>query len=321
MKDNRSLVLLLYRSLLKAASRYDKSVPHNRNPFYSIGESYQLPFTAVSLKQTVISSFKSNKDVAEEKKVNSFINYGFENLRMLNTLYQPCLTWANIFNKKHSSLEEGAIAIAQLSDPQVDPTQITSQLDDISKRVQEVIPEIAREKQRSTEHEQGTNDNTDNVRTVIEALNKVIFSEMGFHGNKENYTQPENSLIHKVLARKTGIPASLCTLYQACAHRVGLILLPVGAPRHFLLKYSPPPGQQGDELFIDAFNGGKIMTREQAKEFIGVMTRSTDIKPQHLDAINNRSAYQRMLMNLVAHDGKNIKWRDNLFVVTHMSDA
>jgi len=66
-------------------------------------------------------------------------------------------------------------------------------------------------------------------------LNRVLFQEYGLRGNVEHYADPRNSFLDEVLARRIGIPLSLCTVYLLVAQRIGLSLEPVGLPGHFLL--------------------------------------------------------------------------------------
>src|SRR5205085_5044294 len=44
---------------------------------------------------------------------------------------------------------------------------------------------------------------------AVEALNRYLFEEQGFNGNEGDYYDPRNSMLHQVLARRTGIPITL----------------------------------------------------------------------------------------------------------------
>ena len=61
----------------------------------------------------------------------------------------------------------------------------------------------------------------------------MLFHEWGFRGNVEQYTDPLNSFIDKVLARRKGIPISLSVLYLLVSERLGMPLEPVGLPGPF----------------------------------------------------------------------------------------
>ena len=47
---------------------------------------------------------------------------------------------------------------------------------------------------------------------VISALNAVLFGEQGFRGDTENFFDPENSYLDRVIDRRRGIPITLCCL-------------------------------------------------------------------------------------------------------------
>ena len=56
-----------------------------------------------------------------------------------------------------------------------------------------------------------------------------------FSGNAENYDDPANSFVDKVLANRRGSPISLSLVYKACASRLGTELVGLNAPSHMLL--------------------------------------------------------------------------------------
>ncbi|KAF9129097.1 hypothetical protein BGW39_004469 [Mortierella sp. 14UC] len=70
--------------------------------------------------------------------------------------------------------------------------------------------------------------------------------EKGFKGNTENYYDPFNSFIDKVLTRKVGIPISLCIVFAELAERVGVHGVELmGFPQHFMIRYRPLPPRGG----------------------------------------------------------------------------
>lgn len=78
-------------------------------------------------------------------------------------------------------------------------------------------------------------------------------------GNREEYYLPHNSLLGEVLKTGKGLPITLAVLFMSIGRAAGLPIMPVNMPRHFLLRM----GEEGapDELFIDAFDGGRLMSR------------------------------------------------------------
>lgn len=90
----------------------------------------------------------------------------------------------------------------------------------------------------------------------INTLNALLYDELGFTGNSQDYNSPKNSFLNEVMERRTGIPITLSLLYLTLGERLGLPLYPVGMPYHFLVKYETPT----HELYIDPFYGGMLLS-------------------------------------------------------------
>ena len=68
-------------------------------------------------------------------------------------------------------------------------------------------------------------------------LNRFLFAEQGFAGNREHYEDPRNSFLNEVLDRCAGIPITLSLVYIEVARRAGVDVDGVGFPGHFLVKH------------------------------------------------------------------------------------
>ncbi|HSG05833.1 MAG TPA: transglutaminase-like domain-containing protein, partial [Nitrospiria bacterium] len=111
--------------------------------------------------------------------------------------------------------------------------------------------------------------------------------------NVQNYYDPENSYINQVLERRTGIPITLATVYLLIAQRVGLPLSGVGLPGHFMLKY-----EQGKTcIFIDAFNSGRALTRDDCIRFL--LNSGYEVQEECFLETTPRDIICRMLRNLI----------------------
>ena len=174
-------------------------------------------------------------------------------------------------------LFELSLQICRVVDPQLDIDTYRRILLEITSLVKsELIPE-------------------NNTYDVINTLNAVLFDSLGFDGNKDDYYNVENSYMNFVLEKRKGIPISLSVLYQKIASGVGLKLLPVAMPGHFLLKFSMP----SRELFIDPFNRGEILLEDGCQERLEqVYQEVIEFKMEFLSAVSNRDVVLRMLVNL-----------------------
>ena len=68
-----------------------------------------------------------------------------------------------------------------------------------------------------------------------------------------------NSLLQHVLATGQGLPITLAVLHMALGLSIGLPIMPINMPKHFLLRMGEPGSE--DETFIDAFHEGRLMSR------------------------------------------------------------
>ncbi len=133
-------------------------------------------------------------------------------------------------------------------------------------------------------------------RAVLDAMKVVLFREEGFRGNEADYYDPRNSFLNEVLDRHLGIPITLSILYVEVARRVGLGLLGVGFPGHFLVK-CPAVGPTPD-LFIDPFNGGDVLAATECVARFQAVLKGRDFDPSFLDPVDSRHILIRMLHNL-----------------------
>lgn len=99
---------------------------------------------------------------------------------------------------------------------------------------------------------------------LIAGLNAYIFKELGYVGNEEDYYEPENSYLNRVVDRRTGNPISLCMIYLAISRRLQLPITGIGLPGHFLCRFQNPR----KEIYIDAFNQGRILTKTDCMKYL-----------------------------------------------------
>lgn len=98
----------------------------------------------------------------------------------------------------------------------------------------------------------------------------VLFEELGFAGDTEQYDDPRNSYLPEVLERRKGLPITLTLVYKGVLERVGLPVAGVNAPGHFMAAVgSQDPGQESAEMIVDVFAGGRALTDSQAIERVG----------------------------------------------------
>lgn len=127
-----------------------------------------------------------------------------------------------------------------------------------------------------------------------EGVSRYLFDEMGFAGNKDAYYDWRNSCLDRVIETRTGIPISLSILMIEVGRRVGVKLVGVGMPAHFLVR-------SADDVttFFDPFGGGRQLDRDDARALFEAITRGqAPWSDSHLDPTPNRAIVIRMLNNL-----------------------
>ncbi|GFS36828.1 f-box only protein 21 [Nephila pilipes] len=101
-------------------------------------------------------------------------------------------------------------------------------------------------------------------KIILRAINEVMFNKLKFCGNTDIFTCPENNYIDKVLASRSGIPLTLCIVYETVASQLGVSCLPVSYPGHFYLKWLEHPKLPEIEAFtfIDVYDRGAYKSLE-----------------------------------------------------------
>jgi regulator of sirC expression with transglutaminase-like and TPR domain len=101
------------------------------------------------------------------------------------------------------------------------------------------------------------------------ALNAYIFGELRFVGNEANYEDPRNSFLNEVLDRRMGIPITLSLIYMEVARRADLHVEGINFPGRFLLRCPARRGlSYSEDLIIDPFGGGKVLSREERRHLL-----------------------------------------------------
>jgi regulator of sirC expression with transglutaminase-like and TPR domain len=108
------------------------------------------------------------------------------------------------------------------------------------------------------------------VRDAIDAMG-YVFGDLGFSPNSSNYYALSNSLLHRVLESRRGNPISLAIVAIEIGKRLGVELVPVGMPAHFLIGLASGPGGEPDRWF-DPFAAGRELRVSDARELFDAIT-------------------------------------------------
>jgi regulator of sirC expression with transglutaminase-like and TPR domain len=201
-------------------------------------------------------------------------------------------------------LFDAALLIARTAYPRLDEAVYRRYLDDLTDRLRSRLDGVHR------------------PVAMIEKLNRILFEEEHFQGNRNNYFDPDNSFINRVIDRKCGIPITLSLLYIRVGNGAGLNFSGIPLPGHFISALSYASGR----IFIDPFNGGGILSEKECR--IMVRGRLGDTSPfdtRRLPSAGPKEILIRMLRNLKAiylHTNEDMKAFEMLqWILTLAPDA
>lgn len=134
----------------------------------------------------------------------------------------------------------------------------------------------------------------------IDAVNRYLFGELGFTGNRDQYDDPRNSCLNEVMDRKKGIPITMALLYIEVARRAGLRAEGVNFPGHFQVRvlHDLHTGNPGDGLIVDPFHGGAILNEADCRQLLSRVGEGSAFDPALLARATRRQVLVRMLNNL-----------------------
>lgn len=133
------------------------------------------------------------------------------------------------------------------------------------------------------------------VEEKVAALISYLFGELDFHGNSENYYDPNNSFLNRVLDRRTGIPISLSVICLEVGWRLGLPMSGLGLPGHFIVGCDLPEAP----LYLDPFNRGAQLSEDDCLALCRVPTsQRLAFREQFLVPVTKKAILFRMLLNL-----------------------
>lgn len=139
----------------------------------------------------------------------------------------------------------------------------------------------------------------------IEALTEVLVRRHDFRGNTEDFDNPENSYLNRVLRLRRGIPISVSTIWIDVASRLQWPVYGVNLPGHFLICFE---GYE-DRIWLDPFHGGERLTIDDCIHRVRrVCGDDREVTVGHLGPCNDRAILQRMLGNLLSIYARSKDW-------------
>lgn len=141
------------------------------------------------------------------------------------------------------------------------------------------------------------------------ALSTWLFVTEGFRGNRADYGDPRNSYLPDVLDRRLGIPITLTVVMMETGRRIGIDVVGIGMPGHFLAGDPTTPGR-----YCDPFHGGaRLGVEDCARRYAEVFGSTEGFRPGLLHPVDDLRILDRMLANLQHHALRNSR-RDLIWI-------
>ncbi len=183
-------------------------------------------------------------------------------------------------------LEQGLWIIARIVDPGVKRDELTKPLDALAAKVRErlgrdIVPKTA------------------DPKRVVAALRGVLFDDEKFTGNADDYGNPDNSSLARVLATRKGLPVTLSHVVVAVGERLEVPMVGVPTPGRYIVKYEgrrAPAGFPREDIFLNPFDDGKVLSRDDRAQMFPGLDPDDFPKPS-----SRRLVLVRMLSNLETH--------------------
>jgi regulator of sirC expression with transglutaminase-like and TPR domain len=128
---------------------------------------------------------------------------------------------------------------------------------------------------------------------TFDGLRAFLFEHEGFTGNAARYDDPDNSYLDRVIERRLGIPITLSVVMIEIGRRIGVPIVGIGMPAHFLVR------DAASDRYCDPFGGGRVLDVDGCAALFATVTGNrVQFEPSLLFPVCARQVLARMLNNL-----------------------
>ncbi|WP_271409090.1 SirB1 family protein [Pseudomonas sp. Q1-7] len=182
---------------------------------------------------------------------------------------QRCLA---CLDRNPPAMLEAALWIAAEHDPRLVPEQVLRDFGGVLQLVSVGLPDLAP---------------GELAQPLLRRMN-----ELDFHEDDDAPLRPRAALLPQVLARRRGQPLSLALIALELAARLGIPLVGVNFPGHFLLRVP------GADHLLDPSSGRRLYTRDCRELLMRVQGSQAELQAAHLQVAGPREMIQRLSRNL-----------------------
>jgi len=143
-------------------------------------------------------------------------------------------------------------------------------------------------------------DQFDNLSMTVEGADVVgvvrsLRDELGFDGDRQNYDDPVNSMLHLVIERRRGLPILLSVVVHEVCRRKSIPASIIGMPGHVLVSDG-----LARPTYVDPFHSAHPMSAGGARGLYESMTGLSNFNESFLEPISSRAVLWRILNNLLS---------------------
>nr|WP_286177979.1 transglutaminase family protein [Rhodopirellula sp. JC639] len=176
----------------------------------------------------------------------------------------------------------GSLLIAKLDSPDLDVQAYRERIDEMADEILAGLDADA------------------SATDIRDAMHRYLFQENGFHGSRSEYYHAANSHLNRVIDDREGLPITMSVLYIELGRRLGIKVVGVALPGHFVAKHVIDDEQ---EQLIDVFERGKLLSQDDAAGIVA-MHAGRGLRESDLQAPTDIEILTRILNNLIGVAGR-----------------
>jgi regulator of sirC expression with transglutaminase-like and TPR domain len=119
-----------------------------------------------------------------------------------------------------------------------------------------------------------------------------VVTDEKFAGHRDDYYDPRNSFLNDVIERRLGIPITLGIVAIEIGRRIGVPIVGIGMPGHFLVRDA-----MSRERYADVFDG-RLLDRDGCRELFAAAQSPEAFDDSVLAPVGTRAIVARLLANL-----------------------
>ena len=137
---------------------------------------------------------------------------------------------------------------------------------------------------------------------------RSLRDELGFDGDRHNYDDPINSMLHLVIERRRGLPILLAVVVHEVCRRKSIPASIIGMPGHVLVSDGAT-----QPTYVDPYHSAHPMSAGGARGLYETMTGLSNFSESFLDPLPTRAVLWRILNNLLSRYRRtgelaNVRW-------------